>query len=71
MKLESYVEFTHVDALDFFKNYSTRVDMVFLDDNLEYPYIKQEIQAALPIVKPGGIIAGHDFWNQNSTNVAL
>lgn len=37
------------------------VDFVFLDADHVYPRIYEDIQAWLPKVKPGGIIAGHDY----------
>jgi hypothetical protein len=38
------------------------LDFVFLDASHEYEDIKSDIQNWLPKVKPGGIIAGHDYY---------
>lgn len=42
------------------------VDFVFLDADHTYQAIRRDIDAWLPKVRPGGIIAGHDYnhpWN--------
>lgn len=36
-------------------------DLVFIDANHTYPFVKQDIEAWLEIVKPGGVIGGHDY----------
>jgi predicted O-methyltransferase YrrM len=37
------------------------VDFVFIDADHVYDRVKEDILAWLPKVKPGGIIAGHDY----------
>lgn len=37
------------------------VDFVFIDANHTYEFVKADVLAWLPKVKPGGIIAGHDY----------
>jgi len=37
------------------------IDFLFIDANHTYEYVSQDIAAYLPKIKPGGIIAGHDF----------
>lgn len=37
------------------------LDVVYLDGNHEDAYIRQDLDLWLPKVRPGGIIAGHDY----------
>lgn len=37
------------------------VDFVFIDANHTYDFVKADVNAWLPKIKPGGIIAGHDY----------
>jgi len=37
------------------------LDLVFIDCQHEYEYVKKDIKAWLPKVKKGGIISGHDY----------
>ena len=46
-------------------------DFVFLDAGHDYPDIKADIAAARRIVKPGGILSGHDFAGQNGVEMAV
>jgi hypothetical protein len=40
------------------------LDFVFIDGDHRYECVKADIEAWLPKVKPGGILAGHDYgWN--------
>ena len=36
-------------------------DYVYIDACHSHPYVEQDIQAWFPLVKPGGVIAGHDY----------
>ena len=37
------------------------VDALFVDGAHDYPNVKADLDAFAPLVKPGGIISGHDF----------
>lgn len=37
------------------------MDIIFIDGNHEYSYVKQDIENYLPKVRPGGILCGHDY----------
>jgi hypothetical protein len=39
------------------------LDIVYLDAGHSYEAVKQDLEAWIPKVKPGGVIAGHDFVN--------
>lgn len=42
-----------------------QLDSVFLDANHGYDETKSDIGAWLQLVKPGGVLAGHDYWPQH------
>lgn len=50
---------TSINTVKTFKPNS--LDFVFIDGNHEYDYVLQDIIEWSNIVKPGGIIAGHDY----------
>lgn len=39
-----------------------RFDSVFIDGDHSYPNVLADIQCFLPLMNPGGIICGHDYW---------
>lgn len=56
-------QMTSLEAAALHKDSS--LDFVFIDTDHQYKSTKAEIKAWLPRVKPGGIVAGHDFCNQH------
>ena len=62
-KLESY------DSVRFIKEYSDKAmselqadfDFVYIDGNHEYEYVIKDLSNYYPLVKAGGILAGHDY----------
>jgi len=43
------------------------LDFVFIDANHAYQFVREDIDCWSPKVKPGGIIAGHDYLDRPST----
>jgi hypothetical protein len=37
------------------------LDLVFIDGNHDYEFVKEDIELWLPKLRPGGILAGHDY----------
>lgn len=37
------------------------LDLVFIDGNHDYEYVKQDIELWQPKIRKGGLLAGHDF----------
>ena len=53
------LKMTSLDASLMFEDKS--LDFVFIDASHEYAHVLLDIDAWLPKVKPGGILAGHDY----------
>lgn len=50
------------DSFDRAKDFEDKsIDFCFIDANHTYEFVKKDIAAYLPKMKPGGVIAGHDF----------
>lgn len=54
------LKLSSMDAVVKFKDNS--LDFVFIDAGHEYDAVKQDILAWYPKVKPGGVLAGHDYY---------
>lgn len=52
-----------MDAVGDFADNS--LDFVFIDGNHSFTYVLEDIAAWSKKVRPGGIVAGHDYWNSN------
>jgi len=55
------LKMTSLEAVEKFKDES--LDFVFIDASHEYEDVRDDIIAWYPKVKPGGIIAGHDYYH--------
>lgn len=61
--VRSYVNVVRMDSIEAAKRYEDNsLDFVFIDAAHEYDAVKADIQAWLPKVKPGGFLAGHDYY---------
>jgi SAM-dependent methyltransferase len=49
--------------------YRLNADVVFLDGDHHYPVVSEEIRLYRQVVKPGGLISGHDFGMFNFAGV--
>jgi len=52
------LQMTSEDAVDHIPD---NLDMVYIDGNHAYEYVKKDIELYYPKVKAGGIIGGHDI----------
>ena len=62
--------FMHDFSLPVAEKYEDEIfDFVFIDGNHWYDYVLDDIHAWLPKVRPGGIIAGHDYIDKINCGV--
>ena len=52
---------TSMEAVEDFEDNS--LDFVFIDGNHSFEYVIDDIAAWSKKVRPGGIVAGHDYWD--------
>jgi hypothetical protein len=50
-------KFSH-DAVD---DITTQLDFIYIDGTHKYQYVKHDLEDYYPLIKPKGIICGHDF----------
>lgn len=69
-----------LDRVTFIKGYSDEaasrfednsVDLVFIDADHSEAWVRRDIAAWLPKVKPGGVISGHDYDSKNHPGVKI
>jgi predicted O-methyltransferase YrrM len=71
---------THLSPVKFLGGYSDEVaklfedesiDVVFIDGDHSESWVLRDLSAWVPKVKPGGLIAGHDYDSRNHPGVKL
>lgn len=50
------------EAAEVFSSMNQKFDLVFVDANHTYPFVSADIKTYLPMVKSGGVLAGHDIY---------
>ena len=50
-------------SADAVKDISEQVDFVYIDGNHAESYVNEDIKNYFPLLKKGGVIGGHDFYN--------
>lgn len=53
---------TSVDAALWCGAQGLQFDSIFIDGDHSFEAVKSDIESWLPLIRPGGLIAGHDFW---------
>lgn len=60
------LEMGSLDAALHCQNAAMQFDSIFIDASHHYADCKADIEAWLPLLRPGGIISGHDYWTANT-----
>jgi hypothetical protein len=56
--------------LDKISNENVQLDFLYLDGAHDYENVKQELKDLWKFVKPGGVLAGHDYCNHGEASLA-
>ena len=57
-------------SYDVLPNLEKKFDFIYIDGAHDYDSVKQDIELALPLLKPRGILAGHDYQPEHPGVVA-
>jgi hypothetical protein len=60
-----WVRLSSLDAAQLLQSQGVTLDSVYIDASHHFADVMADIAAWRPLVKPGGIIAGHDYWTAN------
>jgi hypothetical protein len=52
---------TSLMAAEYFKSIDKKFEFVFIDASHDYENVKADIEAWMPLVRDGGVLAGHDY----------
>ena len=63
------IKTTSDKAFEIFKNSDEKFDFIYIDGNHTYEFVKRDIINALGLIKPGGILGGHDYKFKGSPGV--
>lgn len=56
-------DYLRTDSVKAAKHFSDdSLEAVFIDADHRYEHVRRDLAAWLPKVKPGGLVAGHDYW---------
>ncbi len=68
LPLKKYYKLIRTTSLEGSKQFEDNsLDFVFIDASHEYQDVKDDINAWLPKVKPGGVLAGHDYYIEDTS----
>jgi len=67
MELDVEVNFLNQSSLDYLKNTTDKYDIIFLDGDHASKTVYREIPAALSILKKGGVILLHDYFEDGKS----
>jgi len=70
-RLASYnSEFIRKYSMDAVKSFlDNSLDFVYIDGNHSFRYVTDDIAEWSKKVRPGGIVAGHDYWNSSESKM--
>ena len=65
----TFIRKPSLDAVKDFKKKS--LDFVYIDGNHAYSYVRDDLEAWVPKVRKGGVVAGHDYYLTRHGNAGV